>query len=184
MIPSSYHRKSLLTFLVLTFLAALTLADIPTTVAVVVLTGTSGVNGTVIFAQPSLGSPVTITGSIHGLAQNALRGLHVHQYGNLTEGCVSAGSHFNPDGNHHGGPTDTDRHVGDLGNIQSDGNGVANLNFSDQVISLNGPHSIIGRAIVVHNGTDDLGRGNNSDSLVTGNAGGRAACGVIGIALP
>jgi len=81
----------------------------------------------------------------------------------------------------HGGRNVTERHVGDLGNIEVDSSGVANINFSDSIISLRGPHSIIGRALVVHNGTDDLGKGNTEDSRKTGSAGSRVACGVIGI---
>jgi Cu-Zn family superoxide dismutase len=71
--------------------------------------------------------------------------------------------------------------VGDLGNIEADHDGVARVNITDNIISLHGAHSIIGRSLVVHNGTDDLGKGRNEESKQTGNAGGRVACGVIGI---
>ncbi|KAH7885330.1 superoxide dismutase [Phlebopus sp. FC_14] len=148
--------------------------------AVVVLKGDSPVIGSVVFEQSSKDGPVTITGKIENLDPSSKRGFHIHELGDLTGGCMSTGSHFNPYGNTHGAPSDSVRHVGDLGNILSDEYGTASFSFSDNVISLNGPLSVVGRAVVVHDGTDDLGRGGNEDSLKTGNAGGRAACGVIG----
>lgn len=72
------------------------------------------------------------------------------------------------------------RHVGDLGNIPVDASGLATTTFRDSAISLTGSRSIVGRGVIVHYYIDDLGRGGNPDSLITGNAGGRAACGVIG----
>ncbi|KAG7443724.1 copper/zinc binding superoxide dismutase, partial [Guyanagaster necrorhizus] len=157
-------------------------ADFKHMKAVVVLSGPSPVNGTVIFQQSSYDGPVHVTGRIVGLDPSALRGFHVHTSGNLTDGCTSAGEHYNPFNTTHGGPTDpiTKRHVGDLGNIQSDASGVAVLDITDEIISLNGPLSIIGRSMVVHTGTDDLGKGGTNLSLTTGNSGARAACGVIG----
>ena len=90
--------------------------------------------------------------------------------------AASAGGHFNPDNKKHGAPTDEERHVGDLGNLEADENGVAHYERTDTVIAFFGPHSVIGRAIIVHAGEDDF------TSQPTGNAGTRLACGVIGIA--
>ncbi|KAG8767577.1 Superoxide dismutase [Cu-Zn] [Ceratobasidium sp. 428] len=156
-------------------------APAPAAYAVAVLSGPkSNVTGTIYFSQPSPVGPVFITGELKNLDPDAERGFHIHEFGDATDGCMSSGSHYNPLGQTHGAPNDVRRHVGDLGNIRSDSDGVAKLDFSDSVIKLVGPFSIIGRTVLVHTGTDDLGRGDNEDSLKTGNAGGRAACGVIG----
>ena len=104
--------------------------------------------------------------------------------GNLSKGCVTAGPHWNPEGVTHGGPGKAVRHHGDLGNILAGEDGIATYSVTDDKIMLYGPHSIIGRSIVCHAGVDDLGEGGNEESLKTGNAGGRVACGVIGVSGP
>lgn len=109
-----------------------------------------------------------------------MRGFHIHAFGDNTNGCTSAGPHFNPFGKEHGAPEDDNRHVGDLGNISTDANGVAKGTKQDTLVKLIGANSIIGRSVVVHGGQDDLGRGGNAESKKTGNAGPRPACGVIG----
>jgi Cu-Zn family superoxide dismutase len=61
---------------------------------------------------------------------------------------MSTGGHYNPDKVPHGAREDQIRHVGDLGNILADNNGVAVTSFSDSVISLFGSKGVIGRGIV------------------------------------
>ncbi|XP_060689491.1 superoxide dismutase [Cu-Zn] [Hemiscyllium ocellatum] len=148
--------------------------------AICVLKGTGDVTGTVCFEQNGDG-PVTVKGSITGLTPGK-HGFHVHAYGDNTNGCISAGPHYNPFGKVHGGPDDQERHVGDLGNVEANGNGVAVFEMKDGQLSLLGEKSIIGRTLVVHEKEDDLGKGGDEESTRTGNAGSRLACGVIGIA--
>lgn len=81
----------------------------------------------------------------------------------------------------HGHPHDENRHVGDLGNIVFDETQTSVLDFKDSKIALYGDHCIIGRSVVLHEKSDDFGRSDHPDSKKTGNAGGRVACGVIGI---
>jgi Cu-Zn family superoxide dismutase len=137
--------------------------------------GDSKVSGTVYFTQK--GDTIEITGKITGLKEGK-HGFHVHEFGDMsdTKEGKSAGGHFNPEGKKHGGPHAMDRHVGDLGNITANKEGVAELNITDKLIALSGPHSIIGRGLIVHVGEDD------EKTDPTGNAGGRAAGGVIGVA--
>ena len=67
---------------------------------------------------------------------------------------MSSGSHYNPFKKNHGAPSDTVRHVGDLGNVESDKYGVATINLSDDLISLNGFRSIIGYfSVMLHMST-------------------------------
>lgn len=149
--------------------------------AVALLKGDVGVSGTVYFEQASESDPTTVSWEIAGNDPDALRGFHIHEFGDNTNGCTSAGPHFNPFGKTHGAPEAEVRHVGDLGNVKTDAKGVTKGSKQDSLIKLFGPTSIIGRTVVIHAGQDDLGKGDSEESLKTGNAGGRSACGVIGI---
>uniref|UniRef100_A0A0N9E6H4 Superoxide dismutase [Cu-Zn] n=1 Tax=Delia antiqua TaxID=265456 RepID=A0A0N9E6H4_9MUSC len=142
--------------------------------------GSDQVSGNVTFIQNACGENVHVRVYITGLTPGK-HGFHVHEKGDLTNGCLSMGGHFNPDKMDHGGPHDEVRHVGDLGNIEANANGVVDTTFTDHLISLTGPRTIIGRGLVIHDNIDDLGKTTHPDSKKTGNAGGRAACGVIGV---
>lgn len=147
--------------------------------AVAVMTGKEGVSGTVQFIQEGDG-PTTVSGKLTGL-RPGLHGFHLHALGDTTNGCLSTGPHYNPLSKEHGAPTDENRHAGDLGNVTASEDGVAEFSISDSQIPLCGPNSVIGRAVVVHADPDDLGRGGHELSKSTGNAGGRVACGVVGL---
>src|SRR5690606_33627677 len=85
----------------------------------------------------------------------------------------AAGDHFAPLGNPHGAPGDSARHVGDLGNVEAGADGRAQGTFVDPVVTLDGAHAIVGKAVVVHSGEDDL------TSQPSGDSGDRVGCGVI-----
>ncbi len=144
--------------------------------AVCVLHPTEGneVNGTVFFAKTDSGVQVTVY--IEGLTPGK-HGFHIHEFGDCSSGDgKSAGGHFNPGDKQHGAPMGEMRHAGDLGNVEANEEGIAQLEYFDKDMQLNGANSIIGHSIIVHADEDDL------TSQPTGNAGARVACGVIGIA--
>ncbi|MBD3163024.1 MAG: superoxide dismutase family protein [Candidatus Eisenbacteria bacterium] len=143
--------------------------------AVALLEPTEGndVHGRVEFEVVDGG--VRVHAEVEGLTPG-LHGFHVHEKGDCSApDAGSAGGHFAPHGNPHGAPDDlpTERHVGDLGNLNADSTGVARYDRIDMVISLEGENSIVDKAVIVHSGEDDL------ESQPTGDAGARVACGVI-----
>lgn len=136
-----------------------------------------GPRGNLILEQGHNG--VRISGTITGLSPG-LHGFHVHEKGDLREGCDSAGPHFNPYMVNHGGPSDLLRHVGDLGNIHAGPDGIAHIDGTDRYLNLIGVRGAVGRTLVVHEKPDDLGRGGTKESIKTGSSGPRLACGIIG----
>ena len=85
----------------------------------------SGVKGIVSFSQENITAECKIVANLTGLKPNSLHGFHVHEFGDLSEGCTTAGPHFNPFNKRHGDRMSEDRHVGDLGNVKTDENGKA-----------------------------------------------------------
>ncbi|XP_059175299.1 superoxide dismutase [Cu-Zn]-like [Physella acuta] len=151
------------------------------------------VTGIVNFTQSSYRSALKIDVKLQGFSavpesapeSQFLHGFHIHEFGDLSGGCTSAGGHYNPFNVTHGDINDGVRHTGDLGNIRQRPDGtIPQLRIKDRRASLYGEFSILGRAVVVHAKADDLGRGGNPASLLNGNAGSRLACCVIGLANP
>lgn len=141
--------------------------------ATAILQPTEGNNahGVVMFSRVKGG--VKVVTVVEGLT-TGVHGFHVHERGDCSApDAESAGGHFNPQGSPHGGPADQRRHAGDLGNLEANVYGNVFNEQVDRVISLNGPDSIVGRAVVIHAGQDDF------KTQPTGGSGARIACGVI-----
>jgi len=130
----------------------------------------SQVAGTVTFTKT--GDEVRVVADVQNLKPGK-HGIHIHEKGDCSAAdASSAGGHFNPTHQHHGGPMTAEHHTGDLGNIEADASGKAHLDWKGKM-SLSGADSIIGKSIVVHEKEDDL----KTDPA--GNSGARIGCGVI-----
>src|SRR5882724_11500683 len=101
------------------------------TKAIAVLHPTQGnnVTGTVTFTKS--GDEVKVVADITGLKPGK-HGFHIHEFGDCSA------------------PDATNRHAGDLGNIEADASGKAHLEWSDKMMKLGGDDSIIGRGVIVH----------------------------------
>lgn len=135
----------------------------------------SSVKGDVQFLQK--GDKIEIVANIEGLNPKSKHGFHIHQFGDCSSpDGKSAGGHFDPAHNkRHGKAHQNETHAGDLGNLKTDSKGLAKYKQSFSNLSLGSDkNSILGRAIIIHEKEDKF-------TQPTGDAGGRIACGVIGL---
>jgi Cu-Zn family superoxide dismutase len=149
----------------------------PVPIAVAELSPTQGnsASGTVTFVERS--GKLIVDGRFKGLAPG-LHGLHIHEKGDCSApDAMSAGGHYNPTSEPHGGPESAKHHAGDFGNLTADANGEASASIALDTARFNvgklGSNTIAGRALVIHADPDDL------NSQPAGNSGKRVACGVI-----
>jgi superoxide dismutase, Cu-Zn family len=143
----------------------------PSAVAVLSPAPNGKAKGQVTFREETEG--VRVTANIEGLTPGK-HGFHIHEKGDCSApDFTSAGGHFNPAKSKHGSPTDTEKHIGDFGNLEANEQGVARFERVFNWLTFKGTNSILNKAVIVHEKADDL------QTQPTGNAGGRLACGVI-----
>jgi superoxide dismutase, Cu-Zn family len=136
----------------------------------------SAVQGSLTFT--ATGEGVRLTGTFSGLESGSLRGFHIHEFGDCSApDATSAGGHWNPTGHDHGRRSEGDFHAGDMDNLQVDEAGNASIDrmLAGLEIGTGSDVDVVGRSVIVHTGTDDY------VSQPTGDAGARAACGVIAL---
>jgi Cu-Zn family superoxide dismutase len=114
-------------------------------------------------------------------------GFHVHAVGQCVPPFTTAGGHFNPTGDTHGA------HAGDMPSLLVNEDGTAELEFETDRFSIRDLFDMDGSAVIVHAGRDNFANipnryrspdsppegGPDAETLATGDAGARAACGVV-----
>ena len=131
------------------------------------------------------GKGVVVRAQVEGLTPG-FHGFHVHSVGECVPPFTSAGGHFNPDGTGHGS------HAGDMPSLLVLEDGTAQLQFTTDRFTIAELFDTDGTAIIVHALPDNFANiptryqsttegtlGPDSATLATGDAGGRAACGVV-----
>jgi superoxide dismutase, Cu-Zn family len=141
--------------------------------------------GTVRFT-PGAGGDTRVRVSAGGLTAG-FHGFHVHAVGECIAPFTSAGGHFNPAGATHGS------HAGDMPPLLVGEDGSAEATFATDRFTVDDLMDADGSAVIVHAARDNLANiptryhshtydvfGPDTDTLATGDAGARAACGVVG----
>ena len=125
----------------------------------------------------AMGDGVHVTANLENVAPGSYA-VHVHSVGTCTPpDFTSAGPHWNPEAKQHGKDNPAGPHKGDLPNVTigADGRGTVSSHVTGVTLT-GGSNALLdadGAAVVLHAGVDDY----RTDP--TGNAGGRAACGVL-----
>jgi superoxide dismutase, Cu-Zn family len=122
---------------------------------------------------------VAVTAAVWGLAPG-FHGFHVHAVGECeAPDFMSAGGHYNPTGADHGD------HAGDLPSLLVNTDRTGELHFATDRFTLGDLFDTDGSALMVHADRDNYANipdrygGPDAETLATGDAGARAACGVI-----
>jgi len=135
----------------------------------------SKATGSVVFEESD--GTVSMMAAIHGLSEGT-HAIHIHEKADCSSADgKSTGGHWNPTAQPHGEwGAETGYHKGDIGNFEADenGNGVVTFKTDEWCIGCGDEKKdIVGKAIIVHQGTDDF------TSQPSGAAGARISCGGI-----
>lgn len=117
---------------------------------------------------------VMIQVEVKGLKPKSVYGFHIHETGKCDgPDFKSAGGHFNPEHGPHGSPTSSVKHIGDLGNIVANKNGVAAKEIVLKDLEDKEVKALHSKAFILHADPDDF------SSQPSGDSGKRIACGII-----
>lgn len=135
----------------------------------------SAVQGEAYFTEEN--GVVTLEAKFSGLNPGT-HAIHLHEKADCSsEDAKSSGGHWNPTHAKHGKWGDAEGyHKGDIGNFEvgEDGIGRVSMKTDEWCIGCGDVNKdILGKAVIVHEGTDDF------TTQPTGDAGGRVACGGV-----
>ena len=138
------------------------------------LNAKSGTQTTGMVTLTEADGMVSLEAHINGLSEGT-HAIHLHETADCSsEDGTSTGGHWNPTFENHGFWGSTDGfHRGDIGNFEADGSGHGMVNFKTDLWCLDCDDpvkNIVGKAIIVHQGQDDL------VSQPSGAAGARISC--------
>jgi superoxide dismutase, Cu-Zn family len=132
----------------------------------------SNVSGTVTFTQEN--GSVTMVAEMEGLTEGT-HAIHIHEKADCSSpDGKSTGGHWNPTSQPHGKwGAPEGYHKGDIGNFTADATGKGSITFTTDEWCIgcgDETKDILGKAVIVHAGTDDY------TTQPTGDAGGRVSC--------